>query len=157
MDYRLLLPIAVLSIVNIISFFIELSAKNREIEMALASDDRLDATLGLLKRDAAEVSLGGANVFIPFVILTFLGSFPNWVVYGAWFFVFTSIIRIPLVHFTRGRDVSTSKIIKKRFMPFVPMLMLAVPLIILLYGYTCLLYTSPSPRDLSTSRMPSSA
>ena len=27
----------------------------------------------------------------------------------------------------------------------------------LLTGYTCLLYTSPSPRDLSTSRMPSSA
>jgi len=25
------------------------------------------------------------------------------------------------------------------------------------YGWTCLLYTSPSPRDLSTSRMPSSA
>ena len=25
------------------------------------------------------------------------------------------------------------------------------------YGFTCLLYTSPSPRDLSTSRMPSSA
>ena len=25
------------------------------------------------------------------------------------------------------------------------------------YMYTCLLYTSPSPRDLSTSRMPSSA
>ena len=25
------------------------------------------------------------------------------------------------------------------------------------YGVTCLLYTSPSPRDLSTSRMPSSA
>ena len=24
-------------------------------------------------------------------------------------------------------------------------------------GYHCLLYTSPSPRDLSTSRMPSSA
>ena len=24
-------------------------------------------------------------------------------------------------------------------------------------GYLCLLYTSPSPRDLSTSRMPSSA
>ena len=24
-------------------------------------------------------------------------------------------------------------------------------------GHTCLLYTSPSPRDLSTSRMPSSA
>ena len=27
----------------------------------------------------------------------------------------------------------------------------------LLLGHTCLLYTSPSPRDLSTSRMPSSA
>ena len=26
-----------------------------------------------------------------------------------------------------------------------------------LLGITCLLYTSPSPRDLSTSRMPSSA
>ena len=25
------------------------------------------------------------------------------------------------------------------------------------YHYSCLLYTSPSPRDLSTSRMPSSA
>ena len=25
------------------------------------------------------------------------------------------------------------------------------------HGYGCLLYTSPSPRDLSTSRMPSSA
>ena len=25
------------------------------------------------------------------------------------------------------------------------------------WDYTCLLYTSPSPRDLSTSRMPSSA
>ena len=25
------------------------------------------------------------------------------------------------------------------------------------FAYTCLLYTSPSPRDLSTSRMPSSA
>ena len=25
------------------------------------------------------------------------------------------------------------------------------------WPYTCLLYTSPSPRDLSTSRMPSSA
>ena len=28
---------------------------------------------------------------------------------------------------------------------------------VLLHAITCLLYTSPSPRDLSTSRMPSSA
>ena len=28
---------------------------------------------------------------------------------------------------------------------------------IIIYNKTCLLYTSPSPRDLSTSRMPSSA
>ena len=27
----------------------------------------------------------------------------------------------------------------------------------IIFGGTCLLYTSPSPRDLSTSRMPSSA
>eukprot|EP00831_Metopus_contortus_P017635 TRINITY_DN17450_c0_g1_i3.p3 TRINITY_DN17450_c0_g1~~TRINITY_DN17450_c0_g1_i3.p3 ORF type:complete len:115 (+),score=17.80 TRINITY_DN17450_c0_g1_i3:169-513(+) len=31
------------------------------------------------------------------------------------------------------------------------------PNILIVWGYTCLLYTSPSPRDLSTSRMPSSA
>ena len=31
------------------------------------------------------------------------------------------------------------------------------PSYILVAGYVCLLYTSPSPRDLSTSRMPSSA
>ena len=29
--------------------------------------------------------------------------------------------------------------------------------VVLSEGHTCLLYTSPSPRDLSTSRMPSSA
>ena len=28
---------------------------------------------------------------------------------------------------------------------------------LVLWGWHCLLYTSPSPRDLSTSRMPSSA
>ena len=32
-----------------------------------------------------------------------------------------------------------------------------LPLLMLLFFTTCLLYTSPSPRDLSTSRMPSSA
>ena len=29
--------------------------------------------------------------------------------------------------------------------------------VLVAHYYTCLLYTSPSPRDLSTSRMPSSA
>ena len=32
-----------------------------------------------------------------------------------------------------------------------------VPISLLVGFYVCLLYTSPSPRDLSTSRMPSSA
>ena len=32
-----------------------------------------------------------------------------------------------------------------------------VPLFTIVDYYSCLLYTSPSPRDLSTSRMPSSA
>ena len=32
-----------------------------------------------------------------------------------------------------------------------------IPKIIHQYSHSCLLYTSPSPRDLSTSRMPSSA
>ena len=30
-------------------------------------------------------------------------------------------------------------------------------LVVGLHGYTCLLYTSPSPRDVEESRMPSSA
>ena len=34
---------------------------------------------------------------------------------------------------------------------------LAVITMLSLFIYGCLLYTSPSPRDLSTSRMPSSA
>ena len=33
----------------------------------------------------------------------------------------------------------------------------SVNLVLLTEQYPCLLYTSPSPRDLSTSRMPSSA
>ena len=32
-----------------------------------------------------------------------------------------------------------------------------IPIMLMAGFYTCLLYTSPSPRDLSTSRMPSSA
>jgi len=31
------------------------------------------------------------------------------------------------------------------------------PALVMAHNKTCLLYTSPSPRDLSTSRMPSSA
>ena len=34
---------------------------------------------------------------------------------------------------------------------------LMVPVLSAYIAYSCLLYTSPSPRDLSTSRMPSSA
>ena len=34
---------------------------------------------------------------------------------------------------------------------------LVLILAVIWIGWTCLLYTSPSPRDLSTSRMPSSA
>ena len=33
----------------------------------------------------------------------------------------------------------------------------AIEIVSKVCAYTCLLYTSPSPRDLSTSRMPSSA
>ena len=44
---------------------------------------------------------------------------------------------------------------------FMPMLMTAAGTVkaarVLILGAGCLLYTSPSPRDLSTSRMPSSA
>ena len=36
-------------------------------------------------------------------------------------------------------------------------ILIAFLTVVLLYFLTCLLYTSPSPRDLSTSRMPSSA
>ena len=36
-------------------------------------------------------------------------------------------------------------------------LAIGIPSLFLTYGYTCLLYTSPSPRDKRQSRMPSSA
>ena len=37
------------------------------------------------------------------------------------------------------------------------LMFLPILLPLMAYAFTCLLYTSPSPRDLSTSRMPSSA
>ena len=43
------------------------------------------------------------------------------------------------------------------FWPNIIMALLALIGIIMVISSICLLYTSPSPRDLSTSRMPSSA
>ena len=42
-------------------------------------------------------------------------------------------------------------------MPVVVMLVGVIVIEVLVFLLGCLLYTSPSPRDLSTSRMPSSA
>lgn len=136
MDFRLLLPLAVLSIVGFISFFVERSAVEREVKLAAAAEDKLDATLRLLNRDVRDVSIGGGQVFIPFVILTLLGSVPNWVIWGAWLFVFCTIVRIPLVHFSRGRDAGNSKKATILFFPVLPIVLLSVPLIIVLYIYT---------------------
>ena len=52
-----------------------------------------------------------------------------------------------------GEDVITSEIIKKLLKKIKNQNIEVLPLV----GNGCLLYTSPSPRDLSTSRMPSSA
>jgi len=51
----------------------------------------------------------------------------------------------------RGPVAETLRMLKSEKLP------LALAADVCLCEYTCLLYTSPSPRDLSTSRMPSSA
>ena len=58
-----------------------------------------------------------------------------------------------------GKSYPNKKVIKyiKRPVLFVPPSMLAQDLLKRMQVKRCLLYTSPSPRDLSTSRMPSSA
>ncbi len=136
MDYRLLVPLAVLSVISFISFFIENFALQREIEIASEKEDKLEATLRLLRRDIGEVSIGAAHVFVPFIILTLLGAVPNWVVWGAWLFVLTATVRLPLVHFSRGRGDSAKDKATKLFLPFVPFLMLSIPLVVALYVYT---------------------
>ena len=136
MDFQLLLPLAVLSVVSFVSFFVESFGAQREIEIASEKEDKLGATLNLLRRDIGEMSLGAGNVFVPFVILTLLGDVPKWIVFGAWFFVLTAIIRLPLVHFTRGREANLREKSMKSFMPLVPVMMLNIPLIIILYSYT---------------------
>ena len=135
-DITLLLPLAVLSVVSLVSFFVERFAITREIKMVAAEEDKLEATLKLLRRDIGEVSLGAGSVFIPIIILTLLGSIPNWVLWGAWLFVFIATIRLPLVHFSRGRGADTSKRVMKSFLPLAPLIMLSFPLMLVLYGYT---------------------
>ena len=136
MDFQLLLPLAVLSVVSFVSFFVERLALDREIKIASDKEDKFEATLRLLRRDIGEVSLGAGHVFIPILILSILGSVPKWVVIGTWFFVFNAIVRLPLVHFSRGRDKVRSEKVTKSFLPLVPIIMLSIPLIIMLYGYT---------------------
>ena len=52
------------------------------------------------------------------------------------------------IQFQDGIKIGESRISPLDFLTFV---------LLFTIGYICLLYTSPSPRDLSTSRMPSSA
>ena len=57
----------------------------------------------------------------------------------------------PAILFSGGKDsICVTHLARKAFAPArIPMPLVHID--------TCLLYTSPSPRDLSTSRMPSSA
>ena len=56
------------------------------------------------------------------------------------------------------RDMTKSQLVKGAFRMITLKLGQAnIPMIVTNHTYDCLLYTSPSPRDLSTSRMPSSA
>jgi len=136
MDFRLLFPLAALSIVGFISFFVERAAIDREIKMAVEKDDELQATLRLLRRDIREVSLGGSHLFIPYFILTLLGAVPNWIVLGSWLMVALAIIRLPLVHFTRGREAAIQDKARKSFFPFVPFFFVSLTFIVSLYIYT---------------------
>ena len=56
----------------------------------------------------------------------------------------------------KTRDLKLPQLDKKAIQQKVRSTLYKYPIIPFLF-YGCLLYTSPSPRDLSTSRMPSSA
>ena len=91
----------------------------------------------------ATVSIVPTFIAIPFMKFRY-GVDP--LVFLAWYFGATAIsIACYLVLSGRGAEL----------VPPVPVLV-AILLIGVVFG-ACLLYTSPSPRDLSTSRMPSSA
>ena len=86
----------------------------------------------------------------------------------AWLYTVRSMAGLIILYFVATYAFSSYKIIIKTIK-----LIIGLALISALYGlkqefigfsnavmtwlYSCLLYTSPSPRDLSTSRMPSSA
>ena len=136
MNTQLLLPLAVLSIVGLISFFVERAAVDRELKLAMAEKNEYNEVLKLLRREIRDIGLGGGVVFVPFIILTLIGSVPKWVVMGAWVFVATSIIRLPLVHFSRGRGAEANKNSTILFLPFAPIVAVSVPLIVIIYAYT---------------------
>ena len=98
-----------------------------------------------------------AIVLIPFAKDHIRKDWPvirkNWVILcllSAFSMALFNLLMYLALHFTSAINVS----IEQASMP--AMIMLA-NFLILSQRITCLLYTSPSPRDLSTSRMPSSA
>ena len=87
---------------------------------------------------------------IPVITIVLIGLFTSHVpAIGAKVAIIFHVIAYGLIKFVFDVDL--------HFIHLYAVLFLIEAAIMLTFGYFCLLYTSPSPRDLSTSRMPSSA
>ena len=64
----------------------------------------------------------------------------------------------PIIDLIAGKSSDTEPLEEgKAFNYIVHLHAILVPIVVAVLLFTCLLYTSPSPRDLAVSRMPSSA
>ena len=74
-----------------------------------------------------------------------------------WAYIYSYFIDKKSAEILRNRKPPTLREKLEVIPRVLPFLLIVVGVLYVLYGGVCLLYTSPSPRDLSTSRMPSSA
>ena len=88
---------------------------------------------------------------------------------ATWIIAVASMFPLPLAHILQPHQRVAEKCSSlwdetigrvdwlAEYLLFVYVAFVFIPVALLIIIYSCLLYTSPSPRDLSTSRMPSSA
>ena len=116
----------------------------------LTMSDRINLTeaeTGGIEDDVARSNGGGDEAD---------GVTYNWSLFHLMFALSTLYVMMTLTNwYSPGDNISIESISAN--MGAVWVKILSSWLCIAIYMWTCLLYTSPSPRDLSTSRMPSSA
>ena len=110
MSTQLLLPLAVLSLIALVDFFVTLAAEDREYRIAAEADDRTEAILDLLSHRTKNKNPGAAAIVVPGIILTLLGNTPSWVVVLFWLLTASALYRVYLVHHRRGRRSEFNKL-----------------------------------------------